>query len=293
MASVRFGGALAVLVAAALSSACAAATEADPAPDVREQIRQATGAGQASASPAVDEQEQHAKRVTEALVSCMTEAGFEFVSYRPPPPPRVSLGLSDAEFTRRYGWGISTLIDYQVPGAQNVDPNAAVRARLSPDAQRAYDAKLQACWRTAFDRAGPVPGPVLEPEASDELAEIQRRAEADPRVAEAKRRYADCMAQQGFHGDSGEAVQGDIHARVEQFRQRYTEQRDALVVAGKDVAGLRLADLLNAEELARLRSIQQQEVKAAVADLSCGAQLYPLVRQIHDEYIERYLEGSD
>jgi hypothetical protein len=236
------------------------------------------------------------RRRSDILVACMAKAGFSYVPFEPPAPPKLALGLSDEEFARRYGFGISTLIDYQPPGGYAVDPNAAVRRRLTPGARRTYQRALRGCEGSVRGALGVEPPEVAgglrtSNAVGDRIREVAVAAEADERVVTAKAAYARCIARQGFRVATPEELTGPFAARAEPFSAAYWAQAARAAEAGGRMP--RLADVLSAADLAALRRLQREELAAAAADGVCSGPLYKIVRAVHREYWNRALDGLD
>jgi hypothetical protein len=227
------------------------------------------------------------RRHNEQIQHCMAAEGFRYVAFRPM-APREAMGLSAQEFTRRYGFGISTLIDYE---AGSGDPNVVIRAALPPQERARYDEHRDRCTTQAQERLG-LPPNVLAVPNGDEYLDVAPRAQADPRVAEARRHYADCVAGYGFSGTSGEALQTGIEDRVAPLREAYLTELQRRHQRGADTSQTGIDEVLGDEQLASLRQIQDYELRAAAADEQCGRHLYPVIEAIHDEYMKEYLNGK-
>ncbi|RQX03903.1 hypothetical protein DLJ58_29020 [Micromonospora arida] len=285
---VVLAAALAALVYAVASGvAVATPVNAKGLPDLRERVRVA-----AQGYDVTDIADYH-RRANQYMGECMQSAGFQYVAHTPPTDPRLSLGLTEAQFTQRYGFGISTLIDHPASG-QRTDPNLAVEALLDPARQRAYAKARGACEQRRDDAVGDPPGVMRGPAAEGaELTRVSDQANADPRIAAAKDEYARCMTGKGFTVRSGEDLSGPIHLQVEPYRQAFDTLVAEYTASGRDVAVLRVADVLDEGQLARLRHIQQAELQGAAADGACGRWLYPVAQVVHREYLDRYLAGKE
>ena len=227
------------------------------------------------------------RRHNEQIRDCMAAEGFQYIPFRDV-TPREAMGLSAQEFTRRYGFGISTLIDYE---ARPRDPNVVIRAALPPEDHARYDERRDRCTTKAQERLG-LPPNVLAVPNGDEYLDVAPRAQADPRVAEATRHYADCVAAYGFSGTSGEALQTGIEDRVAPLREAYLAELQRRHQRGADTSQTGVDEVLDGEQMVALRQIQEYELRAAVADEQCGRHLYPVVEAVHDEYLTDYLEGK-
>ncbi|WP_433648840.1 hypothetical protein ACQP2C_17785 [Micromonospora zamorensis] len=286
---VVLAAALAALVYAVASGITGSSpVNAKGLPDLRERVRVA-----AQGYDVTDIAHYH-RRANQFMGECMRSAGFRYVAHTPPADPRLSLGLTEAQFSQRYGFGISTLFDHQPASGQRADPNLAVEALLDPAGQRAYAKARSTCEQRRDETVGDPPGVMRGPAAEGaELTRVSDRANADPRIAAAKDEYARCMTGKGFAARSGEDLSGPIHLQVEPYRQAFDTLLAEYTASGRDVAGLRVADVLDERQLARLRHIQQAELQAAAADGACGRWLYPVAQVVHREYLDRYLAGKD
>lgn len=104
--------------------------------------------------------------------------------------------------------------------------------------------------------------------------------------------YSRCIAEKGYRGSTGEDLSSRFFEDTVPYRTAYESHVATLVQAGKDSSGVRLDSVLTGEQRVRLRQIQQAEIKAAVADWECGKVLYPVVTEVHQEYMDRYLAGE-
>lgn len=274
-----------VLMAIALSTTAAAST-VGCAGDDRSSVRSRAG----ETFTDEDIAEYH-RRFDHDLVRCMRDDGFRYVT----PTRRTlreQLDVSAEEFTTRYGYGITTLIEHQA-AASDADHNTAFRDALPPHERGRYDKRLADCHDTVRARLGLPPNVLAVPDGTDDgYLEVSGRARADPRVADARRAYAACMAADGFSADSGEAVQGWLGGRVAPVRRTYLRERERRRATGEDVSALRVADVLTAGELAAFETLKGNELRAAAADFRCGPLLYPVATAVHQEHLRRYLDGK-
>ncbi|MGH3516980.1 MAG: hypothetical protein ACRDQ7_06085 [Haloechinothrix sp.] len=238
------------------------------------------------------EQEAYDMRRNEIIAECMREAGFEYVPYQSPASPQVALGLSDEEFVRAYGFGISTLIDYAPPVPATSDPNDGVRDALSESARRSYDSTMLECELLVTSAVGlpPDTGRAYLPPAvaamQDEALDLMFQ---DPRVREARDEALRCMAEQGFEG--GDELSGEIADRTMPFAQRFQQGRDKLVSQGHDPATVRVEDVLTPAEVTELAEIQQSEITVAVANFECSEDYLRLQDAVYREYLDELLNG--
>ncbi|GIM81761.1 hypothetical protein Sar04_03820 [Salinispora arenicola] len=271
-------------------SACASDTGATPSAtpsDTRGKLAAARPGYEAS-----DVSDYH-RRANDVMVACMKQNGLEFIPYIPAGEPKLSLGLSDEAFARQYGFGLSTLIDYQATGTSRIDPNVRIAQSLSVGARRVYSREKAACAERVRAEVGDPPGVMRGPlEEGEEITAVSDRANADPRIAAARDAYSRCIAEKGYRGSTGEDLSSRFFEDTVPYRTAYESHVATLVQAGKDSSGVRLDSVLTGEQRVRLRQIQQAEIKAAVADWECGKVLYPVVTEVHQEYMDRYLTGE-
>jgi hypothetical protein len=236
----------------------------------------------------LDARDEYYRRRNDLMIGCMTQLGFEYVAYTPPPAGEGRFGLTLEEFRRTYGFGISTLIDRDGPEPETPnDPNLAIIAQLSPAAQDAYlDARIQ-CELEIFDTLGPNPYPGAEV-VPTYYEELQNRAidlmRADPRIARAAAQAHSCMVAQGF-SSAGDDIIGDIARKAEPFIQKYQSGATALVAQGRQPSDLTVADVLTPDELRKLRELQQYEIAAATAQWECNKDYVELQQRLVHEYL--------
>lgn len=255
----------------------------------------------AAASPAPTGSPGNAyDRAQRYLVDCMRAAGFTYHTAPEPVSRSAALGLTDRQFTVKYGYGISTLIDYRQAQDSRAadDPNVAEHDKLSEAQQAAYAKAMRECERKVVITFGVIPGGHLTLPSGSRLAKAisgaAEAAEADPRVAEVVSRWATCMRRQGFDYARGEALNQDLETRVAPLRQAYLAQGQRMVDAGASWDRLTVERVLTPAQLDRLKKIQVFELAAARADLACadrGIDVAKVVEKVHREYLEKALEG--
>jgi len=276
----RCGPSVVAAVCAALAlAACAPAggSASLPAAD-RQQLREILTA---SLHPATDEEAAAYRQARDSAVgACMGRAGFAYVPPASPETPKVTLHLPDAEFARRYGFGISTLIDYHRPGDQ---------ARTAQDTTAVADpAKrkrtLAGCLRAATTALGQPPlsgtGELSTSRAvGDRLRAIELAAEQDGRVTAAREQYQACMTPRGYPVPSPEALTSTFRTRAERYVALFREH------GGSGT----LAELLKPADRSALAALQSQERAAAIADQGCSPALYTMIDVVHRDYEQRAL----
>lgn len=134
----------------------------------------------------------------------------------------MSLGLSDEAFARQYGFGLSTLIDYQATGTSRIDPNVRIAQSLSVGARRVYSREKAACAERVRAEVGDPPGVMRGPlEEGEEITAVSDRANADPRIAAARDAYSRCIAEKGYRGSTGEDLSSRFFEDTVPYRTAY------------------------------------------------------------------------
>jgi hypothetical protein len=254
------------------------------------------GAATAEATRGPDDFEQ----VQRFLIDCMRTAGFTYHPVRAPVTQGSALGLSDRQFKLKYGYGVSTLIDYRQAESSRTaeDPNTAELDGMSEAQRVAYWQARRECDRRIVIELGVIPpGPLILRSGSPldrALKGAFEAAEADPRVAEISAKWAMCMRRQGFNYSRGEALGQELSMRAAPVQQAYLEQGRRLVDAGATWDRLKIADVLTPQQLEQLRQIQVVELAAAAADVACadqGIDVAEVSAKVQREYVSKALEG--
>jgi len=245
------------------------------------------------------------RKVEDATVACMKDAGFEYVAVPPEAQPKNkfndAFNLPPDKFAQQYGYGVST-IDWSKGGDDDNDPNAKIRNALSAKAKKAYDTALNGPNATANgavviapkEGSGPANsgsqdlgcrGKAAEEvfgKSADRAAEFQKyeslfkdldalrkRIEDDQRVVDATAAWSGCLADAGHAG----------FEKIDDPRQKVQQQLDELTgtkppskSAGKvTIQGPPSFDKVDAAKLSELRKF---EIDLAVADQKCRATTY-------------------
>jgi hypothetical protein len=272
---------VAAAVCAALSlAACApAGGSASLSAADRQQLREILTASLHHATDA--EAAAYRRAQDDAVRDCMGRAGFAYVPPAPPDTPKVTLHLSDDEFARKYGFGISTLIDYHRPGAPSRTGSTTTPAVTDPKKRQRT---LDGCLHSATAALGQPPlsgaGELSTSRAvGDRLRAIETAAERDGRVAAAREQYQACMSPRGYSAASPEALTNVFRGRAERYVTLFRKH-------GGDGT---LVELLGPADRAALAALQSQERAAAIVDRSCSPALYTTTDLVHREYEQRAL----
>ena len=233
-------------------------------------------------------------QVEESVKACMKRAGFDYVPVNPNATRAAIIGtsgLSDNEYRRQFGYGISTIFEKVVELSQSsksVDPNLAYRSHLDPAGQGAYDKSLTGgrvdlSISSAIDSAkqGDLSGlGGCVKEGTDavfgdssvtavlaKIEELDQRAEADPRLVDAKAKWSKCMKESGFTYSIPDDVDGSIKDKLSSIIGA-NAAKSLNGETGFNPAAFR-ADALPPFDKKELAALQQEEIATAQADLAC------------------------
>ena len=254
-------------------------------------------------------------KVEEFVSSCMKKAGFEYI----PVDPSASMaavtgasGLSDTEYRKQFGYGISTVFEKVVAAAQSVqssvDPNASIRARLDQAGLSAYNAaltggNLDGSVFAAVDAAkvgdlsglggcikeatGAVFGDSNVVAILSKIEELDKRTEADPRLVTAKEQWSKCMKDSGFDYSDPNAVDGVFQDKLAAIVGAGAAK--ALGEGGKFNAAAFSPSNLPPYDKAALAALQSEEIKTAQTDLACEDKFVSQVdAKVKDEYQKKF-----
>jgi len=250
--AVRRAGVVCLLGLAGLLSGCTGDPEpAAPGPADRSPLEEFLGLdpprGQAGPPQLTEPERQQQYAVEELVAECMAGHGFE---YRPVPPEQRLAGtfagayaLEPAEFAQRYGYGVTTLRG-AAGGEPPADPNQEIRDRLGPERLRDYERAMwgagtdPGCQQRAGtavygDQTGRDAGFARFQELLDQIGELYRQIEADPRLAQASADWSACMAGAGYPGfaDPADARQS-VFDRLGQVQRAGQPSPDPAELAG-------------------------------------------------------------
>jgi hypothetical protein len=175
-------------------------------------------------------------RVEADIRECMKAQGFDYVPIDPFAQRAAVTGvsrLSDEDFLKQFGYGISTL--WGRGGAQ-ADPNQTLRKSLGPADRRAYDralwgdnpgatfqaavdsgdfTKLGGCTRKATEAV--FGGAQVLTQLQGKLDQLDDRILEDQRMVRAVEKWTNCMADAGFRYDDPDAIDSDLTKRMEKI----------------------------------------------------------------------------
>ncbi len=236
-------------------------------------------------------------RVEGVIRDCMKGQGFDYTPVDPLAQRAALTGksrMSDEEFLKQFGYGISTLFGR---GGQQSDPNDAVRKSLSPADRAAYDralygetvgltfaeavdndsiADLGGCTKQATESA--FGGAALLTTLKGKLDELDERIAEDQRMVQATEKWSACMAEQGYRHEEPDEIDGEILKRFE-----------AIIGPGVRVGSTTTPVAGASYDKAALQELQSDEVKIANADLACEKKhITPVDQAIRPQYEETF-----
>jgi hypothetical protein len=272
----------------------------------------AVAGASAAAPPGVGKEEfglttrqlvQKVERVEASIARCMRAQGFRYVAVdyktvrRGMSADKNIPGLSEEEFTEKYGFGLATLYTGQPPQvASGYSPgkvglgeqNIAIYKNLSPADRVAYNRALfgenagatfavgletenfsrtGGCTRAAIEE-------VFDPEQlkSSYYNPLDAYINNDPRMRAALREYAKEMRKAGFDYDHPDEVENDIRERL-----------DALTDGGSVPL-----EALSADRRAALEKLQDYERRVAVKNFELQEEVFdPVEERIEKELFAR------
>lgn len=219
-------------------------------------------------------------QVENGIALCMKQQGFEYVPVDPVAAQAALTGkpnISDADYVKQFGYGISTLYD---KGSRQSDPNGPIRAGLDPAQRSAYDqtlsggrpeqtfflavdtgdfTQLGGCTKQATEKA--FGGSRLLTTLQAKLDELDESILQDQRMARAQERWTACVRDAlGVTFADSEAIEADITTHL-------TKVVGPSAATAQGAAGR--ATPSTTYNRAALAAVQQLEVKSANADLAC------------------------
>ena len=257
-------------------------------------------------------------QVEEIVKACMKRSGFDYVPVDPNATKAAitgASGLTDDEFRRQFGYGISTVFEKVVEisqSPQSADPNVAYRSRLDAAGQAAFDKALtggnsDVSVSGAVDaaKAGELSGlggcieegttkvfgDATVISALAKIEELDARAEADERLVKARKDWSECMKKGGFDYPDPNSVDGAILDKLAAI-----VGPDAAKVLGEGgnysplVFGTAALPVYDKAALAKLQS---EELATAQADLDCEEQyVVDIEDKVKAEYVKKFAQEN-
>jgi hypothetical protein len=208
---------------------------------------------------------------------CMKAQGFDYVPVDPNAQQAAltgAQGMSEADFEKQYGYGITTLYEQRRQLAI-AGPNRAIRDSLSEPDRKAYDkalhgddptatfydaidtgdfTRLGGCLKTATEQV--FGGADVLTSLSAKLDELDEKIRADARMVKAVKGWSACMREAGFDGLEEQEEVDEILA----------QKLEAIVGSPEDIAETGGA---SEYDKAALAALQQEEVAMVAADIKC------------------------
>jgi hypothetical protein len=238
-------------------------------------------------------------RVEAAIAQCMKQQGFTYIPVDPLAQRAAVTGttrLSDEDFLQQFGYGISTLWGR---GNAQADPNARLRASLSPADRRAYDRTLWGENRGAtfteavdsgrFDRLGGCTRKATEQVfgGAQVLTQLQGRLDAlderileDQRMVHAVERWSSCMAKAGYRYEDPDAIDSDLFKRTEKI---------VGPLPGQFATGPAPGEKPHPYNRVALAKLQREEVQIARNDWTCEQKdIEPVESVVRPQYEAKF-----
>ena len=257
-------------------------------------------------------------QVEERVKTCMKRAGFDYVPVDPNATKAAitgTSGLTDDEFRRQYGYGISTVFEKVVEIARSPksgDPNVVYRSHLDAAGQVAFDKALTGgvsdiSVSGALDgaRAGDLSGlggcideataaifgDATVISALAKIEELDSRAEADDRLVKARDDWSQCMKKQGLDYAEPNAVDGAI---LDKLSTIVGADAAKALGEGNSISPLVFGTgALPDYDKAALATLQAEELATAQADLDCEEQFVTDVEdKVKSEYVKKFAEEN-
>jgi hypothetical protein len=276
-----------MLIAAVLVAGCGGDNNSNEAP---QELEDTLGFGSGDGAKEVQ------SRVENRIRDCMKAQGFDYVPVDPFAQQQALTGkarISDEEFTRQFGYGISTLFG---KGNQQSDPNERIRTSLSSADRAAYDralggdnpqvtfaeavdsgdfTELGGCTKEASEAA--FGGTAVLSSLVEKLDELDERITQDQRMVKATEKWAACMSDKGYRYEEPDEIDSDI------------EERFKSIVGSGVAPGTSTPPQGASYDRAALTDLQREEVRIANADLDCEKkEIEPVERDVRPQYEQQF-----
>lgn len=208
---------------------------------------------------------------------CMKAQGFDYVPVDPNAQQAAltgAQGMSEADFEKQYGYGITTLYEQRRQLAI-AGPNKTIRDSLSEPDRKAYDkalhgddptatfydavdtgdfSRLGGCLKTATEQV--FGGADVLTGLSAKLDELDEKIRADAKMVKAVKEWSACMREAGFDGlEEQEEVDEVLAQKLEEIVGSPEEAAETGAAPEYDKAAL--------------AALQQEEVAMVAADIEC------------------------
>ena len=264
-------------------------------------------------------------RVEELVKACMKKAGFDYVPVDPNATKAAitgTSGLTDSEYLRQFGYGISTVFERVMEASQSgtsTDPNIKYRSTLGPAGQAAFDKALAGGSELTVSGAvnaakggdlGKLGGCIADGttavfgdanviSALAKINELDSRAEADERLVKARLEWSKCMKEKGLDYPDPNSVDGIITDKLAAivgpeaakilgdggtFSPQVFDATAGIAAGG--------AALPTYDKVA-LAKLQTEEVATAQADLDCEEKhVVAIEDKVKAEYVKKFAQEN-
>jgi hypothetical protein len=242
-------------------------------------------------------------RVEASIRDCMKAQGFDYIPIDPYAERAALTGssrLSDEDFLKQFGYGISTLWGRGNPAA---DPNFRFRSGLPPADRRAYDRALwgenkgatftEAVDSGNFDKLGGCTRKATQAVfgGAQVLTQLTRRLDLmeeqmleDQRMVRAIEKWSECITRRGYRYEEPEAIDEDLFERMEALVGPLPSQFATGPAPGETAPSF---------DRAALAELQREEVAIARADLACEVEhIEPVEEAVAKEYQSRFRDQN-
>jgi hypothetical protein len=242
-------------------------------------------------------------RIQNAIRDCMKGQGFDYVPVDPAAQLAAVTGssrLSDEDFTKQFGYGIST---FWGRGGAQADPNQQYRRSLTPADRAAYSralygendgatiddaldtgdfSKLGGCTLAATKAV--FGGTQVLTQLQSKLDDLDERINADQRMVRALEKWASCMGAAGYRYEEPDSIDSSLMRRVE---------RIVGPLPGKFATAPAGAAKPPPYDHAALAALQRDEVAIARQDLACEQKrVTPVESVVRPEYEARFRQQN-
>lgn len=174
-------------------------------------------------------------RIQSLIKACMERQGWKYTTVDIG-STTIELDVRSEQFVKENGYGVSTLFDKDIGFSVADDPNQKYVESLSAPERQAYQEALFGKLPSAppggqeggsFVTAAALGGclgeankevrgdrPQPDGKVFEQLNDLEKRVQADPRTVQAWSKWSECMAKQGFRYRNEEAVRTDLQARL-------------------------------------------------------------------------------
>lgn len=240
-------------------------------------------------------------KVENLVRDCMKAKGFTYVPVDPAARQAAlvgSAGLSEEDFEKQYGYGITTLYERRRQQAAG-GPNQAIRGALSASERTAYDralvgenrdatfadaidtgdfTRLGGCTRQATEQA--FGGAEVLRSVQSKLDDLDTRILADPRMVKAVTSWSTCMRASGFDLPNPDQVDVVLKKKLE-----------AIVGPTAVTAGAGASE--KPYDPVALTALGREEVAMVGADLACEKKhLTSVEEKVRTEYERAFREQN-